>query len=222
MAPLSQPRASINSRCAEPVTHGGAAFSRQTLSDFLHTPLTAKPQVSVRQWKPNGFVRIRFWYQNCLMNSERNVTQTLSAALGSYPQLWKRNMNELFVICRANEIEEEQARGFWLAIRTDEGEVKPWPILVARKGSRFFGYENVCPHAGSRLDTVPGQFMDEDGNFLTCGKHRAQFDIDTGHCFIGPCQGKQLTQVELIIDDGDVCVTGVELAEEDGLDIDPG
>jgi nitrite reductase/ring-hydroxylating ferredoxin subunit len=62
--------------------------------------------------------------------------------------------------------------------------------------------------------------MDEDGNFLTCGQHHAQFDIDSGHCFIGPCQGKQLTSVPLIIDDGDVCVTGVELAEEDGLDLD--
>lgn len=131
-------------------------------------------------------------------------------------------MNELFAVCRTGEIEEEQATGFWLAVRTEAGEVKPWPILVARKGNRFFGYENVCPHAGSRLDTTHGQFLDEDGNFITCGKHRAQFDIDTGKCFIGPCQGQFLTPVTLVIDDGDVCVTGVELAEEDGLDRDAG
>lgn len=135
---------------------------------------------------------------------------------------WVSHMNELFAVCRTNEIDEEQPRGFWLATRTETGEVKPWPILITRKGNRFFGFENVCPHAGSRLDTTPGEFLDEDGNFLTCGKHRAQFDIDSGHCFIGPCQGKQLTPITLVIDDGDVCVTGVELAEEDGLDLGAG
>lgn len=67
------------SRCAGPVTNGGAAFSRQTLSYFLHTSLLAEPQIAVRQRKPNEFVRIRFWYQNCLMNSEHNVTQTRSS-----------------------------------------------------------------------------------------------------------------------------------------------
>lgn len=128
-------------------------------------------------------------------------------------------MDELFAVCRTHEIDEEQARGFWLAIKAESGETKPWPILITRKGKHFFGFENVCPHAGNRLDTVPGQFLDEDGNFLTCGAHRAQFDIDTGKCFIGPCQGQQLTPVKLVIDDGDVCVTGVELAEEDGLDL---
>ena len=126
-------------------------------------------------------------------------------------------MNELFAVCRTNEIDEEQAKGFWLAVQ-EGGEVKPWPILISRKGNRYFGFENACPHTGSRLDTEAGQFLDEDGNFLTCGKHRAQFDIDTGHCFIGPCKGGQLTPITIVIDDGDVCVTGIELAEEDGLD----
>jgi nitrite reductase/ring-hydroxylating ferredoxin subunit len=57
---------------------------------------------------------------------------------------------------------------------------------------------------------------------LTCGRHRAQFDIDTGRCFIGPCQGQSLKPVMLVIDDGDVCVTGIDLADEDGLDLDAG
>ncbi len=127
-------------------------------------------------------------------------------------------MNELFAICRTNEIDEDRPSGFWLAVRSETGEAKPWPIVIGRKGNRFFGYENACPHTGSRLDTAPGHFLDEDGNFLTCGTHRAQFDLDTGNCFIGPCRGQHLTPVTLVIDDGDVCVTGVELAEEDGLD----
>jgi nitrite reductase/ring-hydroxylating ferredoxin subunit len=132
-------------------------------------------------------------------------------------------MDELFVICRTIEIDDGQVTGFILMRAEPNGEPKPWPILVSRKGNKFYGFENACPHQGTRLDVRPGEFMDEDGNFITCGSHHAQFDPDTGHCFIGPCQGKDLTPVELVIDDGDICLRGFELAEEDGLDIpDPG
>jgi nitrite reductase/ring-hydroxylating ferredoxin subunit len=127
-------------------------------------------------------------------------------------------MDELFVICGVRDVQDEEVRGFTLA-RVGDGGTQPWPILIARKGGRLFGYENLCPHGQTRLDTVPGEFMDEDGNFIACGKHKAMFDIDTGHCFIGPCQGQRLTPIELIIDDGDVCITGVPLTDEDGMDI---
>ncbi len=127
-------------------------------------------------------------------------------------------MNELFAICRTSDIGDSQAAGFVLALAEETGS-KPWPILITRKGSKFYGFENVCPHQGMRLDASPGQFLDDEGNFLTCGRHRAQFDLDTGHCFIGPCQGQRLTPIHLVVDDGDVCISGVRLAEEDGLDI---
>jgi nitrite reductase/ring-hydroxylating ferredoxin subunit len=120
-------------------------------------------------------------------------------------------MDELFVVCRTFEIDDGQVSGFVLMRAEENGEPRPWPILISRKANQFFGFENACPHQGSRLD--------EEGNFITCGKHHAQFDLDTGHCFIGPCQGQRLTPIALVIDDGDVCLTGVRLAEEDGLDI---
>jgi nitrite reductase/ring-hydroxylating ferredoxin subunit len=126
-------------------------------------------------------------------------------------------MDELYVICRTVEIDDGQASGFVLMRAEESGEIAPWPILITRKGKQFFGFENACPHEGSRLDTNPGEFLDDDGNFITCGRHRAQFDLDTGHCFIGPCQGQRLTPIKLVIDDGDVCVTGVLLAEDNGM-----
>ncbi len=129
-------------------------------------------------------------------------------------------MDELFAICATYEVDDGGARGFVLARPDETGANKPWPILITRKGNTFYGFENACPHQGSRLDLVPGEFLDEDGNFITCGKHHAQFDLDTGQCFIGPCQGKALTPITLVIDDGDVCLRGVALADEDGLDID--
>ena len=87
------------------------------------------------------------------------------------------------------------------------------------RGTNFYGFENKCPHAGERLDVNSGEFMDEAGNFLVCSKHGSQFDLDTGFCFSGACQNKSLTPIKIVVDDGDVCVTGVLLAEEDGLDL---
>ena len=128
-------------------------------------------------------------------------------------------MDELYAICRTFEIDDHDARGFVLKKVGENGEGVRWPIIITRKGKEFFGFENVCPHAGERLDTAAGEFMDEAGNFMVCGHHGSQFDIDTGFCFSGPCQNQSLTPIKIVVDDGDVCVTGVELAEEDGLDL---
>lgn len=128
-------------------------------------------------------------------------------------------MDELFVVCRAGEIEDSQVTSFVLQRAGEGGKAEPWPIMVTRKSNRFFAYENNCPHEGGRLDTTPGEFLDDDGNFIACGRHKAMFDPDTGHCFIGPCRGANLTPVAVVIDDGDLCITGVQLAEEDGLDL---
>jgi nitrite reductase/ring-hydroxylating ferredoxin subunit len=128
-------------------------------------------------------------------------------------------MDELFAICRTFEIDDHDARGFVLKRVVADGESERWPIIVTRKGQIFYGFENKCPHAGERLDVNSGEFMDEAGNFLVCSKHGAQFDLDTGFCFSGACQNQSLTPIKIVVDDGDVCVTGVLLAEEDGLDL---
>ncbi len=123
-------------------------------------------------------------------------------------------MDALYVICRTVEIDDAQARGFVLMKAEESGETAAWPIVITRKGNNFYGFENACPHEGTRLDLQPGAFMDDEGNFIECGRHHAQFDIDTGECFIGPCQGSRLTPIKLVIDEGDVCVAGVMLADE--------
>jgi len=123
-------------------------------------------------------------------------------------------MAELFAICSTGEVDDGGARGFVLARPDEEGNSQPWRILITRKGKNYYGFENACPHDGEQVD------MDDEGNFLTCGKCRSQFDMDTGHGFSGASQGKALAPITLVIDDGDVCLTGVQLAEEDGLDLD--
>lgn len=126
---------------------------------------------------------------------------------------------ELFAICSTYDIDDASARGFTLARPDENGSNKPWHIFISRKGKNYYGFENACPHQGTKLDGGSGEFMDDEGNFLTCRKHGAQFDLDTGHCFSGPCQGKDLTPIKIVVDDGDVCIVGVQLADEDGLDL---
>ena len=83
-------------------------------------------------------------------------------------------MDELFVICRTVEIEDGEATGFVLMKAEESGDTAPWPIIISRKGNNFYGFENSCPHEGTRLDTTPGSFMDEENNFIECGRHHAQ------------------------------------------------
>ncbi len=128
-------------------------------------------------------------------------------------------MDDLFAICRASMVPDGQAVGYTLMRKDETGAGQPWPIIITRKGNNFYGFENACPHQGTRLDTYPNEFMDEDDNVLVCGKHRARFDLDSGHCFIGPCQGRDLTPIALIVDDGDLCISGIDLADEDGMDL---
>jgi nitrite reductase/ring-hydroxylating ferredoxin subunit len=121
----------------------------------------------------------------------------------------------LYAICELNDIPSMRARGFVLARRDGDRGVVPWLIFVIRWGRNVVGYENCCPHEGVPLDWERGQFLDGNGTRIQCGKHGALFDLGTGDCVEGPCLGARLTPVELVVDDGDICVAGVVLEEED-------
>ena len=127
--------------------------------------------------------------------------------------------SEIFTICRVSDIANNRAVGFVLARLDENGQKVPWPIFLVRKDKHIYGYVNRCPHQGTRLDFEPGQFLDAGLVHLVCGKHGSQFDIATGKCFDGACVGESLEPIDLVIDDGDLCVRGVQLAEEDGLDL---
>lgn len=122
---------------------------------------------------------------------------------------------EPFVICRLQDLPSRRAFGFHLLRVTPEGVRTPWPIVIVRWGRHVFGYVNQCPHGGSKLDWERNQFLDESGQRLMCGKHGATFDLTTGEGIDGPCRGRSLTPVALALLDGDVCVVGEPLAEEE-------
>jgi nitrite reductase/ring-hydroxylating ferredoxin subunit len=125
---------------------------------------------------------------------------------------------EVFVICAASSIEPGTAKAFSLLRINDAGENRPFPIVIVRKNAKeFFGYVNSCPHEGLWLNIGSGSFFSEDRKFLRCGRHGAQFDIETGLCVDGPCKAASLEPVALAVLEGDVCLCGVSLVEDDGL-----
>jgi nitrite reductase/ring-hydroxylating ferredoxin subunit len=105
-------------------------------------------------------------------------------------------------VCRADEIAEGQARGFVIG----EGVARRDVILV-RRGGVLCAYVNSCPHQGTPLETFPDRFLSHDGSQLICSTHGARFRVDDGVCVSGPCLGKVLPAISVVVDaDGSVLI----------------
>lgn len=101
------------------------------------------------------------------------------------------------------EIENPGCREFQIG----EGD---WPFrgFVVREGDKVYAYQNYCAHVGHQLNWMPDGFLTKDRSSIICASHGAQYEIDTGLCFRGPCIGKSLRSVDLDIRDGMIYVTG--------------
>lgn len=125
---------------------------------------------------------------------------------------------EVFVICAADSIEPGGAKAFSLSRITETDEARPFPIVVVRTAKNsYFGYVNTCPHERIWLNFGAGEFFSRDRAFLKCGRHGANFEIDTGLCVEGPCKGKSLEPIALAVIEGEVCLCGVTLVEDEGF-----
>ncbi|MCC8935753.1 Rieske 2Fe-2S domain-containing protein [Bradyrhizobium sp. Arg62] len=125
---------------------------------------------------------------------------------------------EVFAVCPADAIERSGAMGFSLSRIDDGGESRPFPIIVVRTfDNHYFGYVNRCPHDSVWLNIGSGEFFSADRSFLRCGRHGARFEIDTGVCIDGPCDGQVLEPVALAVIEGDLCLCGVKLLEDERL-----
>jgi nitrite reductase/ring-hydroxylating ferredoxin subunit len=103
----------------------------------------------------------------------------------------------------------------------EDGTTRPFSIFVVRSQTdQCLGYVNVCPHQGAWLNIGEGRFFTDNGQRLRCGRHKAEFEIDTGLCVKGPCRDKTIEPIALIVIDGEICLCGVDLAEEEIVDAD--
>jgi nitrite reductase/ring-hydroxylating ferredoxin subunit len=110
------------------------------------------------------------------------------------------------VVCRVSDLEEHGARAFTIG----SGE---WPLrgFVVRFGEGVRGYVNHCPHAGHPLNLRPHKFLTPDRALILCASHGALFEKETGYCVAGPCAGRSLRPVPLVVEAGFVMLA-------DGID----
>jgi len=125
---------------------------------------------------------------------------------------------DVFIICDASDIGRATAMPFSLSRNNENGESRPFPIMIVRThADAYLGYVNACPHEGRWLNIGDGDFFTQDRAFLKCGRHGARFEIESGICVQGECKGKSLERVPIEVLDGDVCVVGVSLVEDDTI-----
>ena len=107
------------------------------------------------------------------------------------------------VLCRLDDIPVPGSRGFTLG----EG-VEAQEYFIVRDAHGVYAYENHCPHRGGLLDWTPDRFLTRDRKHILCATHGAVFRMNDGYCVGGPCAGKSLNPVAIMVHEGDVVVGG--------------
>ena len=113
------------------------------------------------------------------------------------------------VICPLYELADPGAKGFTMG----GGD---WPLrgFVVRRGDQVRAYVNHCPHAGFPLNGRPDGFLAPDAPLILCSMHGALFEIETGRCISGPCDGLKLRELPVRVALGYVMLKeGVALEE---------
>lgn len=109
-------------------------------------------------------------------------------------------------LCALTDIPEGTSKGFSHPDPAREAR-DPRGLFVVRREQNIHAYRNRCPHRGLELNWVPDRFLDRDQAFILCSAHGALFEIATGRCVDGPCQGQQLEALPIETVGGVVYVT---------------
>ena len=71
--------------------------------------------------------------------------------------------------------------------------------FVVKQCGLLYGYVNWCPHVGTPLNMFPDRFWNYDKSYLLCATHGAVFHPRDGLCLGGPCAGKSLRPMPLLL-----------------------
>lgn len=97
------------------------------------------------------------------------------------------------LLCRLDELPEAGSRGFDPFAKGHD------TLFAVRKGGQVFVWRNACPHVdGAPMAWRKDAYLSADGRHIVCHAHGARFDISTGQCVLGPCEGQFLTPVPFI------------------------
>jgi nitrite reductase/ring-hydroxylating ferredoxin subunit len=103
------------------------------------------------------------------------------------------------ILCPLESIPDPGAKEFRAMV---DGEARR--VFVVRRRGEVFGYVNSCPHVGAPLNLEDDKFLDLFQTSILCANHFALFDMDSGRCTRGPCNGRSLQQFPVEVKDGNV------------------
>lgn len=103
------------------------------------------------------------------------------------------------ILCRMNDISDPGSRGFLPYESADR-------VFAVRKGLEIFVYLNICPHQIQPMEFMRHQFLNSEKTEIMCFAHGAHFDIRTGECIKGMCEGYYLTPISSRIENGAVVI----------------
>lgn len=79
--------------------------------------------------------------------------------------------------------------------------------FVVRKGQSFYAYQNLCKHLPVTLDLNDNSFFNHDKSLLQCQMHGALYEMESGLCVGGPCEGARLSPLPLQETEAQVIIT---------------
>jgi nitrite reductase/ring-hydroxylating ferredoxin subunit len=102
-------------------------------------------------------------------------------------------------LCRTADIADPGTANVVLGQGEDELDV-----VIVKAAGRVRAYINCCPHQFIPLETFPNHFLTEDRRHLVCSGHGALFELGTGLCTQGPCEGLSLDALGIVECEGSV------------------
>jgi nitrite reductase/ring-hydroxylating ferredoxin subunit len=109
--------------------------------------------------------------------------------------------SERFIAVPKKSIPENSAKPFKMKVRG-----RMFQGLVVREKGKYYAYQNLCQHLPIALDLNDGNFYTHDKKYLQCHLHGAMYEITSGRCIAGPCEGATLNVLELSEDETHVIV----------------
>jgi nitrite reductase/ring-hydroxylating ferredoxin subunit len=124
------------------------------------------------------------------------------------------NTRSHYALCGLADVANRTAKGIALQGVNASGAVETCPLVIVRWDDKVYGYINTCPHTPVQLDArSPGRFFNPERSHLMCEKHGALFEVDTGLCLDGPCEGQGLVPLSLQVVDGSICLSNVQMVD---------
>lgn len=75
-------------------------------------------------------------------------------------------------------------------------------LILSRCGDQVRAFRNRCTHADYPLQRADGRLIVQEGRYVVCAVHGASYRLDDGACAGGPCNGRALEAIAIIVRDG--------------------